>query len=200
LRLLVIETTTAILSIALFDDGVVIGHDHRLVGRGHAEQLLPAIAALPGGGRGDAIMVGCGPGSFTGIRIGIAAARALAFGWGVPLSGYDSLALVAVQARRLAGVDDVAVAVEGGHGEYFIEAAPHRALSLAPEAAAAMLAAHHVAGNRAADLVALRGWGVAIAAQADAREIAGLSPDAAMPEAIALYGRAPDAAATGERA
>ncbi len=43
------------------------GHD--VVGRGHAERLVPMIAALPDGGRAERILVDCGPGSFTGIRV-----------------------------------------------------------------------------------------------------------------------------------
>lgn len=196
MRLLVIETASPILSVALFDDGALIGHDHRLVGRGHAEHLLPAIAALPGGGRADAILVGCGPGSFTGIRIGIAAARALAFGWSAELTGYDTLALIAAQARRLSGERDIAVAVDGGHGEVFVATAPLAARSLLPADAAASLTSPTIAGPRAAELVALRGWGRAIAAEADAREIAALDPAARLAHARPLYGRAPDAKPT----
>ena len=47
MRLLALDTATPHLSIALFDGGRLIGHCHDLVGRGHAERLLPAIAALP---------------------------------------------------------------------------------------------------------------------------------------------------------
>jgi tRNA threonylcarbamoyladenosine biosynthesis protein TsaB len=193
LRLLVIETASPILSVALFENGALIGHDHRLVGRGHAEHLLPAIAALPGGGRADTILVGCGPGSFTGIRIGIAAARALAFGWGAELTGYDTLALIAAQARRLSGTSDIAVAVDGGHGEVFVATAPLSARSMLPADAAASLTGPTIAGPRAAELVALRGWGTAITAEADAREIAALDPAARLSHAHPLYGRAPDA-------
>lgn len=193
MRLLVIETATPILSVALFDDGQLVGHDHRTVGRGHAEHLLPAIAALPGDGEAEAIRVGCGPGSFTGIRIGIAAVRALAFAWQATLGGYDTLALIAAQARRIGGSADVAVAVDGGHGEVFVESAAMAALSLLPADAAATLTAPVIAGPRAAELVALRGWGQALAAEADAREIAALDPAALMAEARPLYGRAPDA-------
>ena len=53
-----------------------------MVGRGHAERLVPMIAELLGGRRPDAILVDCGPGSFTGVRVGLAAAHGLAIGWG----------------------------------------------------------------------------------------------------------------------
>ena len=193
MRTLVIDTATANLSVALFEDGVLLGHDHRAVGRGHAEQLIPAIAALPDGGRADRILVGCGPGSFTGIRIAIAAARALAFAWGADLKGFDSLALVAAQARRLSGTVDFTIVVEGGHGEWFVADPPHPARSLTPEDAAAQVTRELVAGSRAAELIALRGHGTAIPAEADAREALALDPASILTHATPLYGRAPDA-------
>lgn len=198
MRILVIDTATANLSVALFDGEALIGHDHRAVGRGHAEQLVPAIAALPDGGRADFILVGCGPGSFTGIRIAIAAARALAFAWQAELKGFDSLALVAAQAHRLSGTDDFTIAVEGGHGEWFVAEPPQPARSIAPADAAAQVTRELVAGSRAADLVALRGHGTAIACEADAREALALDPASILTHATPLYGRAPDAkVATG---
>ena len=58
MRLLAIDTSGPALSLALFDDSVLVADDHRLIGRGHAEQIIPAIAALPDGGRADQIVVG----------------------------------------------------------------------------------------------------------------------------------------------
>lgn len=117
MKTLVIETATAACSVALIDEGCVVAADHAVVGRGHAERLLPMIAGLPGGGRGDAILVDVGPGSFTGIRVGVAAARALGFAWGVPVHGFASLALLAAIDG---GQENTVVAIEGGHGELFI--------------------------------------------------------------------------------
>jgi len=122
LRTLVIETATAACSVALIEDGRVVASRHAVVGRGHAERLVPMIAELPDGGRAGAVLVDVGPGSFTGIRVGIAAARGLGLGWGVPVHGYSSMAIVA--ARKLADADDglpVAVVLEGGHGEVFMQ-------------------------------------------------------------------------------
>src|ERR1700749_3197879 len=92
---LVIETATAACSVALIEDGRTAAERPEVVGRGHAERLLPMIAELPEGGRADHVLVDVGPGSFTGIRVGIAAARGLALGWGTSVSGYSSLALLA---------------------------------------------------------------------------------------------------------
>ena len=165
MRRLVIETSGADCSIALIEGEHIIAERHERVGRGHAERLIPWIAALPEGGRSDEILVGCGPGSFTGVRIAIAAARGLALGWGVPVHGVSSLALVAAGQNEPA----LTVAVEGGHGEIFVQdfmrtpfyqAGPMR--SLTPEAAAQISTNAWVAGSGAERLVAARGYGTAV--------------------------------------
>ena len=116
-----IETATSACSVALIEDGAVIASDVAVVGRGHAERLMPMIAALPGGGRADEIWVDCGPGSFTGIRVGIAAARGLGFGWGVPVHGFSSMALIAATWFAQNEGDATTVVIEGGHGEKFVQ-------------------------------------------------------------------------------
>src|ERR1051325_5566794 len=94
--LLVIDSATAACSVALFGtDGAVLDEAHEVVGRGHAERLVPMIEALLAGRRPDAILVDCGPGSFTGLRVGLAAARGLGIGWGIHVAGYSSMALIA---------------------------------------------------------------------------------------------------------
>lgn len=193
MRLLAIETATLVCSVALFENGQVIDFGHMPVGRGHAEQLLPMIARLDEGGRADAIRVDVGPGSFTGIRVGIAAARALGFGWGAPVTGFASLAL-------LAAIDgnkpDTAVAIEGGHGELFVARYdfdghaidPPRSLPFA--AAVADIAERRVIGNAAPRLVEARGFGTAAEVMPDARQCAMI--DAVLPP-LPLYGRGADA-------
>lgn len=96
--ILALSTSSPALSIALVDGTQMLARHHQLIGRGHAEALVPAIAALLAGRRADAIIVDVGPGSYTGIRIGIAAARALGVAWGVPVHGASALSLVAAQA------------------------------------------------------------------------------------------------------
>lgn len=196
-RLLVIDTATPDLSVALFDDGRLMAAVHERVGRGHAERLLPAIAGLPDGGRADAIWVGCGPGSFTGIRIAIAAAKALAFAWDIPLRGFDTLALVAADARQrgmIADNEPLGVALDGGHGDWFVCENGAVPRSLSPAAAAAGIVAHFVAGSKAGDLVALRGAGTALTANADCRAALGMPSSAFSANVSPSYGRAPDAA------
>jgi tRNA threonylcarbamoyladenosine biosynthesis protein TsaB len=195
---LAIDSATEACSVALFADRKLIAGDFRMLGRGHAEQLVPMIAALPGKGRAGRIAVALGPGSFTGVRVGIAAARALAFAWGAELVGYPTLDLVA--APRIAGHrGTVAVAMTGGHGEWFVQSfgadgAPARPLaSLTPDAAIAACDEPLVAGSQAKALVAGRGSGDALAIWPDARCLPLLPAAAMTPEVHPLYGRAPDA-------
>ncbi|HEX8262313.1 MAG TPA: tRNA (adenosine(37)-N6)-threonylcarbamoyltransferase complex dimerization subunit type 1 TsaB, partial [Allosphingosinicella sp.] len=112
--ILIIESATPACSVALADGERLVDERHEIVGRGHAERLVPMIEAMLGGRRPDAILVDCGPGSFTGIRVGLAAAHGLRIGWKVPLTGFSSLAAIAAAA---AGVGEIAVALEGGHGQ-----------------------------------------------------------------------------------
>ena len=117
--ILAIDTSTAACSAALFgDDGECHAEHDELIGRGHAERLVPIIEALLDGRRADRILVGVGPGSFTGIRVGIAAAHGLAIGWDAELQGMSSLALLAAGAG---GSGQVAAVVNGGHGELFVQ-------------------------------------------------------------------------------
>jgi tRNA threonylcarbamoyl adenosine modification protein YeaZ len=113
-----LSTASPALSLALFDGDRLLAHDHRIIGRGHAEALLPGIIALLAGRRPDAIVVDTGPGSFTGIRIGIAAARALGLAWDVPVTGCEGGALVAARAFALApGLAAVTVLMDAGRSQ-----------------------------------------------------------------------------------
>jgi tRNA threonylcarbamoyladenosine biosynthesis protein TsaB len=174
----------------------IIAERHEQVGRGHAERLIPWIAGLPEGGRADRIIVGCGPGSFTGVRIGIAAARGLGLGWDVPVIGVSSLALVAAGCP----VDQFIVAIEGGHGELLVQQYSRNPLqaeddfaSLTPENAASLMRLDVVAGPGAERLIAARGYGTYRQAEARAAHVAFLPSEIITLAPRPLYGRAPDA-------
>jgi len=100
------------------------------------------------------LLVGVGPGSFTGLRVGIAAAHGMAIGWSVPLSGMNSLALLAASAPP--GNGKVAAAVAGGHGELFVQSFDRKKLTptgpivnMTPERAAGKVDAPLVVGSGA---------------------------------------------------
>ncbi|MBC2667412.1 tRNA (adenosine(37)-N6)-threonylcarbamoyltransferase complex dimerization subunit type 1 TsaB [Novosphingobium flavum] len=200
---LVIDSATEACSVALLRGGAALAGDWRLLGRGHAEQLVPMIAALPHRGRAGRIAVALGPGSFTGVRVGLAAARALAFAWGAELVGYPTLALIAAQARAQVGAVPVTVAITGGHGEWFVaayDAAGGETLplaSLTPEQAVQRAGSEVIAGNQAEALVQRRGHGTALDLASDARAFALLAPAMLTAEVTPLYGRAPDARLPG---
>ncbi len=177
MRILVIDTATQALSVALLDDGKAAGHVHEIVGRGHAEALMPAIARLPDGGRADAIAVDVGPGSFTGVRIGIAAARALALAWSLPLHGYGALSLIAAMAARQHDGGPIAVTITGGHGELFWQCFEPDGLTAltqpasTPIATLATLLDHPtIYGTGAEALVTARGQGAAVTLYPDSAD------------------------------
>ncbi len=107
MRLLAIDTACASCSAAMWIDGVVISSRLREMARGQAEALMPMVAevmkeAKAGFAALDLIAVTIGPGSFTGLRTGLAAARGLALARALPLIGVTTTESIALAAYRLA--------------------------------------------------------------------------------------------------
>jgi tRNA threonylcarbamoyl adenosine modification protein YeaZ len=196
--ILALDTSTAACTAALFaSDGSLLASADERIGRGHAERLVPMIDELLAGRRPDRIMVGCGPGSFTGLRVGIAAAHGMAIGWDARLEGFSSLALVAATAP---GDEPLAVAMIGGHGELFVQqfagdplAETSSLLNLPAEVAARQVTAPLVVGSGAAALVAARGWGEALELLPSASHAMLLPASLAGRPPKPVYARAPDA-------
>ncbi len=200
MRVLAIETASEACSIALFEGEQRIAHDHRVIGRGHAEALVPMIAALPDKGRADRILVSLGPGSFTGVRIGLATARALGFAWGAEVLGYPTLALIAAQAQAEHPGQPLTVCVNGGHGEWFVQdfggdGLPEtKVLSQTPAAARGDIHYSFAAGSRARELLESDGVGmVTLDILPDASAVPLLDPALLTGDLAPIYGRGADA-------
>jgi tRNA threonylcarbamoyladenosine biosynthesis protein TsaB len=119
-RLLALDTATAFASIALLEDEQVLAESTWRAGRTHTARLLSEVEALlarvdvdPNDLTGLAVTVG--PGSFTGVRVGISVAKGLAVGLGLPLWGVGTLDVLAhstsIQGRILA-------VIEAGRGRF----------------------------------------------------------------------------------
>src|SRR3990172_3738504 len=144
---------------------------------GHAERLMPMIAEIMGtAGLAfsdlNRLAVTIGPGSFTGVRTGVAAARGLALAAGLPVVGATSLAVMAHRANALLGAARagrlLAVAVDARRETVYFQLFP---LEPAEIGAAALLAPRDAArqiGDRPAIVV-----GSGAAAVADALRAAG---------------------------
>ena len=197
--ILAFDTSSAACTAALFEaSGECVARKDEVIGRGHSERLVPMLAELLDGRTADRILVGVGPGSFTGIRVGIAAAHGLAIGWNAELFGLSSLALLAAGDD---GDEEVAAAVTGGHGELFVQQfAPSAGpagelLNLPPAAAAAATSATLVVGSGARQLVDARGWGEAHDTLPAAADALRLPEDLRSLAPRPIYARAPDATA-----
>ncbi len=123
MRLLAIDTSSEACAVGVVD-GVRAVMRSETVGRGHAERLMGMIeAALRESDLKpadlDCIAVTVGPGSFTGLRVGIAAARGLALAIGRPAVGIGTLAIHAEAARATAGSHSVLAVLAAGRGELY---------------------------------------------------------------------------------
>lgn len=103
--LLSIDTSASLCGAGLFDGERELGREVIDIGKGHAEHLMAVIeAALGKAGVSypeiDRIAVAIGPGSFTGIRVGVATARGLALALKVPAVGVNNLEAAALEARE----------------------------------------------------------------------------------------------------
>ena len=194
--ILAFDTSSAACTAALFDEaGVCLARKDEIIGRGHSERLVPMLDELLEGRTPEAILVGVGPGSFTGIRVAIAAAYGLGIGWNAPLSGMSSLALIAAGTPA---DGPIAVAISGGHGELFVQqfdqGEPISDLAnLSPADAAAATSAKLVVGSGAAALIEARGWGESRDLLPSAADSMQIPADQRSLPAKPVYARTPDA-------
>jgi tRNA threonylcarbamoyladenosine biosynthesis protein TsaB len=226
MKILAFDTALDACSAALWSDGTVLAWESAALARGHAEILFPMLGRVLGTAGADYADIGrfavtIGPGSFTGVRVGVAAARGLALARGVPAVGITTLEAIAATAISKFGetahkvVKKVAAAIDAKRGEIYIQifdtgredgvlVALTPPSAVTPEGAARLIGAGPV-------LLAGSGSVLVRAALEDLAEIldaeAALVPDAGllagiaarravgadMPPPSPLYLRAPDA-------
>lgn len=122
-RILALDTATEACSAALLNQQQIDAR-FEIAPRDHTQRILPLVHELLHAGQLelktlDALAFGRGPGSFTGVRIGIGIAQGLALGADLPMIGVSSLATMAQGAWRLSGATRVLAAIDARMGEVY---------------------------------------------------------------------------------
>lgn len=211
MKLLALDTTMAACSVAVIDTDreLPLARNFVVMERGHAEALAPMVQqAMAEAGLAfrnlDRIAVTVGPGTFTGVRIGLAMARGLGLALGIPVIGIDTLTAIAANALPAAGT--ILVAADARKDEAYHALVDGTGQTIRPPAVGPLDAAAGgvtdgtlVIGTAAEAVIAASGReglvrspaGDLPEAAAFVRLAAGLPDPAAMP--LPLYLRAPDA-------
>jgi tRNA threonylcarbamoyladenosine biosynthesis protein TsaB len=144
------------------DGNWLLREAHEVRERGHAERLMPMISRLMGEAglpfcELDRIAVTIGPGSFTGVRVGVAAARALALATGAATVAASSLAVMAQQSDAELGSRRrgrmLAVALDARHGSVYLQLFPSAYQAAGPPQLVSPAAAAQHIGRAPAILV-----------------------------------------------
>ena len=139
MKVLALDTSTLTASVALVEDDTVLAAGAVDTRQGAAsERLMPLVAdVLARAGVSprdlDAVAVGAGPGSFTGLRIGMATAKGIAFAAGIPLWAVSSLAALALGAVRRGATGPVLAVLDARRGELYAGLFAPDLTPLAPE-------------------------------------------------------------------
>lgn len=123
-NLLAIDASTEALSLALHFKGKTFTH-FEVCPQQHSQKILPLVDALLSEANCtlkdlDGIVYGRGPGSFTGVRIGVAVAQGLAYSAGLKLHGVSTLQAMAQEALQTQDCDEVISAIDARMGEIYL--------------------------------------------------------------------------------
>lgn len=168
MRVLAIDTALEACSAAVLDPGGGITASESLaMTRGHAETLMPLIARVMNGAgvefaQLDRVAVTTGPGSFTGLRVGISAARGIALAAGKPAVGLSTLAALAAPLIATDDGTQVVAAIDARHDHIYLQVfgvngrtlVGPRVASLRDAARAAMAAPARIVGSAANKMAA----------------------------------------------
>jgi tRNA threonylcarbamoyladenosine biosynthesis protein TsaB len=168
MRVLAIDTALEACSAAVLDpDSGITASESLAMTRGHAETLMPLIARVMNGAgvefaQLDRIAVTTGPGSFTGLRVGISAARGIALAAGKPAVGLSTLAALAAPLIATDDGTQVVAAIDARYEHIFLQVfgvngrtlVGPRVASLRDAARAAMAAPARIVGSAANKMAA----------------------------------------------
>ena len=164
MRVLAIDTALAVCSAAVLDTayGGIVARESLPMARGHAEALMPLIArVIEQSGIGfkalDRIAVTTGPGSFTGLRVGLSAARGIALAANKPVVGLTTLTAYAAPIVSQNGEHPVISAIDARHDHVYLQVVSGngsslirpRVVSIEEALGAARFGAPHLVGNAA---------------------------------------------------
>jgi len=167
MKLLALDTATEACSAAVWVNGSVSAC-FEIAGREHTHRLLPVVTnALQQAGISysdlDAVVCGLGPGSFAGVRIGVAFAKGVALARDLPMLGVSTLALLAQAALSEPGCLPVLVAIDARLGEVYFQAFERNAQGMAVAVSEPVVCAPHAVidpGQHGQWQAVGTGWGV----------------------------------------
>ncbi|WP_147048406.1 tRNA (adenosine(37)-N6)-threonylcarbamoyltransferase complex dimerization subunit type 1 TsaB [Methylobacterium gnaphalii] len=187
MRILAIDTALDACSacVATDESEALLGEESMTLARGHAEALLPLVervmARVEGGFESlDRVAVTVGPGSYTGLRVGLSAARAIGLAAKIPVVGVTTLSALLAPQLALQTEGLVVAAIDARHGAVYLQAISATAgVAVPPVRLSVEEALERIAGDR----ITLVGSGAqALAAAAQDRGVAVTVAETGVPQ------------------
>ncbi len=216
MKILALDTALGACSVCVLDSGLVkpLAQESIVMARGHAEALMPmmdrVVSQIPGGFESlNRVAVSVGPGSFTGIRVGIAAARAIGIACNIPVVGVSTLSALAAPLVADKLPTTIVAAIDAHHGNIYYHAMAGNGRMIVPPRLTTVREAIRTCGSdpyrftgSGAPLLAIEAWSIGLRAEAVGALVApdiayigrlGLLSDPATARPTPYYLKAPDA-------